>query len=228
MTTPVNQFITFSEQLTDIGYSLKVYSAGDLKFHVTENNFKFAMTNRWGKILTQWETVRNTGWYNVPIDVTKLAIQDEFRIAVIKGTTVFYSNLLQFCNSKYGRRFEYKDRNNTYAPYYTGSAIIRLDVNEIGKSDKTDKEEYTDFNGKIVRPYNIVRKEIELEFDFMPEWMHEKIKFMLQHPILKIDDVEYLITSDYEINYDDKISYDIDYMKAKCKLAILNPIIFKN
>ena len=192
---------------------------------------KRANFNRTGTIATLTD---NLSSFLAAGDCFRLRITAPLANAARETREISYSNLFMYIGCE--------ARNTLLFEYWSDPAIrhkIRLFAALNNPNPQTEKEEYTDANSFVHTIRKQRRKQLELEFGFYPEPVHDSIQEMLTFPNLRIaetyfsededyqtDDAQYYESGDYRIDWENQD--ENGFAKASTQLSEQEVIRFSN
>ncbi len=131
-----------------------------------------------------------------------------------------YTNDYSFNKTAYNlprlRLFTYTN-NRTYAgmPYYSALVQMWLQIDFWQDEYPEEFEDIEILPGEFTRLRNEINRKTKLQTDYMPSYMHEKIKLIIGCDDIRIDDVSYIQRDAYTITYPNK-----QYALAKGEVSL--------
>jgi hypothetical protein len=207
--------------------SIPVCFGSDIAFFTDQSITEVAYCAQSGDLIKVAESVvYGTGnkYAKLSDDLTKvLALGDCFRLR-INGT--YFSNTLRYVEYEADiALLEYRCNEAQFGFDYdvtTERNKVRLPLRLFNPKFPQDEKVYVTSTGQRKVQYAKIDKEWELETEYLPESIHEKIIVALAHDTVVINDEEVTKSAEYDIDWAEYINLDTDctgkLAKATCKV----------
>lgn len=225
-------FIQFSEIQNNCEISLPIKQMSDIAFYTTIdlhsiwafNKDRTDSTNIGGDIIII-DPITGLKYVKLIGDIPY--VNECFTINLINedGTIVFISNPFFYSTDTEFSLCEYYCYETQFGfEYGTSGATypnkIRLPLRLHAVQYPQEEKVYVDGNGVRHTLFAKIDKEFELETEYLPDDIHEKIVVMLAHDIVKIETIQVAKSAGYEIDHEneDELTCGTKIHKAKAKM----------
>lgn len=135
--------------------------------------------------------------------------------------------------------FQYRCNEDAFEFYYSGNAFVnqvRIPAYLRDMQLPSEEKSYQKSDGSYIKLFERIDEEYELNIDWLPKSGHQKLKVMLAHDVLKINNTNEVITSTstltqivcrekYEINWP---AHPWQHAPAKTRVRLATPLKLLN
>lgn len=200
--------------------ALSVCFGSDIAFFVEEAIVGISYCTMSGDVIKSATNVGSGMFVKLTDDLSEiLANGDCFRIKVNN----YFSNIFRYVSGDETSLLEYRCNESQFGFNYNATEEknkVRLPIRLYNPKYPQDEKVYIKSTGDRKVLYAKIDKEWNLETEYMPELIHEKIIVALSHDLVLIDGEKVTKSDTYEIDWENYIDGDCagKLAKATCKV----------